>query len=115
MDDLVFLPAHTLARRIRRREVSALALLDAYLARVQRLDDATNAVVVLDVQRARQRAMAADVALARGDNWGPLHGVPMTVKESFNVSGLATTWGHLSHQHNIAQANAVAVQRLPVQ
>ena len=112
MDDLVFLPAHELARRIRRRQVSALELLDAYLARQQRLGDAINAVVVLDVQRARQRAAAADTALARGDNWGPLHGVPMTVKESFNVSGLPTTWGHLSHQHNIAQTNAGAVQRL---
>jgi amidase len=112
MDELVFLPAHELARRIRRQQVSALALLDAYLARIARLGGPINAVVVLDAERARDRARAADAALARGETWGPLHGVPMTVKESFNVAGLATTFGFENMRDNIARTDALVVQRL---
>ena len=67
MTDLAFLPAHELARRLRRRELSSLELLDHYLARIARLGGPINAVVVLDAERARTRARAADAALARGD------------------------------------------------
>jgi len=112
MNELVFLPAHELARRIRRKQVSALELLDGYLARIARLGGPINAVPVLDAERARTRARAADAALARGESWGPLHGVPMTVKESFNVADLPTTFGYEAHRHNLASGNAVAVQRL---
>jgi len=112
MDELAFLPAHELARRIRRQQVSALELLDGYLARIARLGGAINALPVLDAERARDRARAADAALARGELWGPLHGVPMTVKESFNVAGLPTTFGFEAQRHNTATRNAVTVQRL---
>ena len=112
MTDLEFLPAHELAACIRRKEVSALELLDRYLARIGRLDGTINAVVVLDAERARDRARAADAALARAEFWGPLHGVPMTVKESFNVAGLPTTYGLEAFRRNIATTDAVAVQRL---
>ena len=112
MDELVFLPAHELARRIRRKQVSALELLDAYLSRITRLGGPINAVVVLDAERARDRAKAADAALAHGQSWGPLHGLPMTVKESFNVAGLPTTNGHEAFRNNIASTDALAVQRL---
>ncbi|OYU65263.1 MAG: amidase, partial [Burkholderiales bacterium PBB5] len=91
MLDLPFLPAHELARRIRRREVSAIELLDLYLGRIHRLGGPINAVVVLDEERARARARQADEALARGEVWGPLHGLPMTIKESFNLTGTPTT------------------------
>ena len=111
-DGLAFLPAHELARCIRRREVSALELLDLYLGRIARLDGRFNAVPVLDADRARQRARDADAALARGAPWGPLHGVPMTVKESFNIAGLPTTYGFAAFRDNIATSDAVAVQRL---
>ncbi len=112
MDELVFLPAHELARRIRRKQVSSLELLDAYLARIARLGGPINAVVVLDVERARDRAKAADAALARGESWGLLHGVPMTVKESFNVAGLPTTFGFEAMRGNVASTDALVVQRL---
>jgi Asp-tRNA(Asn)/Glu-tRNA(Gln) amidotransferase A subunit family amidase len=55
---------------------------------------ALNAVVVWQVEHARERARVADAAVARGERWGPLHGIPMTVKESFNVAGLPTTFGN---------------------
>ncbi len=112
MDELAYLPAHELARRIRRKQVSALELLDGYIARIARLDGAINALPVHDFERARARAREADAALARGACWGPLHGLPMTVKESFNVAGLPTTWGYAAHRANIATQDALTVQRL---
>jgi len=106
------MPAHELARLIRRKEVSALELLDVHLARVDRLNPAVRAVPVLDAERARERASAADAALARGQAWGLLHGVPMTVKEAFNVAGLPTTWGFEAMRDNRPARDAVTVQRL---
>ena len=110
--DLSFQSATELSRRLRRRELSAVELLQHYLRRIERLNPALNAVVVLDADRALQRARAADAALARGECWGPLHGLPMTVKESFDVPGLPTTWGFEAMRDNIATQPAVAVQRL---
>lgn len=110
--DIAFRPAHRLARMIRDGRVGALELLDHYLARVKRLDGDLGAVCVLDVDRARKRARAADRAAAKGEWWGPLHGVPMTVKEAFDVAGLPTTWGVPDLKDNVATTDAVAVQRL---
>jgi len=112
MTDLALLPATELALRLRRREVSSLELLQHHLRRIERLNPALNAVVVLDTDVALQRARDADAALARGESWGPLHGLPMTVKESFDLPGLPTTWGFEAQCGNIATRPAVAVQRL---
>jgi amidase len=62
--------------------------------------------------QALERARAADAAIARGERWGPLHGIPMTVKESFNVAGLPTTFGNPLWKDNIASENAFLVERL---
>lgn len=97
-----------LARLPGRREVSSRELLDHFVARIERLDGAVNAVVVRDFERAR----AADAALARGESWGPRHGLPVTVKKSFDVAGLRTTWGFEAQRDNVAGRNAVAAQRL---
>ena len=112
MDELCHLPALELARRLRAREVSALELLQAHLARQQRLHPQLNAVVTTRVEAALDEARRADADLAAGRWRGPLHGVPMTVKESFDVQGLPTTWGDPALRTNIASRNAVAVQRL---
>ncbi len=112
MSDLAFRSATDLAAALRRKEIGALELLEHYLARVERHDAALNAVVVRDFDRARERAKAADAARARGEDWGPLHGVPMTVKESYNVAGLPTTWGVPEMKGNIARSNALAVDRM---
>src|SRR4029453_4812351 len=82
------------------------------LARVGKYDGALNAVVVRDFDRARTRARAADRALARHQLWGPLHGVPMTIKESYDVAGLPPTWGVRAYKDRCATKNAVAVDRL---
>ena len=104
--------ANQLARAIGRREVGALELLDYYLARVDRYNERINAIVVDDRDRAREAAAAADLALARGEVWGPLHGVPMTVKESYNVADLPTTHGVPDLAQNIATEDALSVSRL---
>ncbi|MEA3042220.1 MAG: amidase [Sphingomonadales bacterium] len=99
------------AAAIARGETNARAECDAAIARIEALDGAINAVVVRDFERARAAADAADAALARGER-APLLGVPMTVKEAFNVAGLPTTWGFEQHRGFIAREDAVAVQRL---
>lgn len=93
------------------RQTSARELLDAVIARIERLDPKINAVVVRDFDRARAEADAADAALARGER-RPLLGVPMTVKEQFNVRGLQTCWGRERFRGWRADEDALAVQRL---
>jgi amidase len=87
------LPARVLARRLRRRQLSAAEALEAHLQRIEKHNPALNAVVSLDVDRARELAAAADAALRRGEQLGPLHGVPMTLKDGHDVAGLRTTVG----------------------
>src|SRR5207302_904992 len=91
MDDRAFASATELTKEIRDRRIGCVELLDFYLARAEQHNPTLNAIVVWQVDQARERARAADAALARGERWGPLHGIPMTVKESFNVAGLPTT------------------------
>ncbi|NKB56662.1 MAG: amidase [Alphaproteobacteria bacterium] len=112
MPELAFKSATELASMIQAKEISALELLEHYLGRVERYNPALNAIIVLDPDRARDQARAADAALAKGEVWGPLHGVPMTIKESYNVAGLPTTNGRPEMKDNIAEADALAVERL---
>ena len=100
------------AEDIRSKKVSSVEALRLHLDRVEKFNQEVNAIVVFDLDRAHSQAAAADVAIARGETWGPLHGVPMTVKESFDLTGLATTWGLLTLRNNIATSDAVAVQGL---
>lgn len=110
--DLAFDSALELATRIRRKKIGCAELLEHYLDRVCRLNGDLNAVCAFDIETARKRARAADKAVAKGAALGPLHGVPMTVKESFDVAGLPTTWGRPDMKRNVATRNAVAVDRL---
>jgi len=103
--------AAELARALAERKVSARELFDAAVDRIERLDPAINAVVVRDFDRAREAAAASDAALARGEH-RPLLGVPMTVKEAFNVAGLPTTWGNEGKKSWIAPTDSVVVARL---
>ena len=112
MDDRAFASATDLSTAIRDRRIGCLELLDDYLVRSERHNPGLNAIVVWQVEQARERARAADAALARGERWGPLHGVPMTVKESFNVAGLPTTFGNPLWKDNVATANAFLIDRL---
>ncbi|MFI4987938.1 MAG: amidase [Alphaproteobacteria bacterium] len=112
MADIAFASAKRLAALIRRRKIGCLELLEHYLARVERYNPRLNAIIATDLPAARKRARAADKALAKGTPWGPLHGVPMTIKESFDVAGMATTWGLPELKDNRPKRNALAVDRL---
>src|ERR1700704_3695777 len=107
-----FRSAKQLASDIRRRKIGCLEALHLFLAGVDRFNPQLNAIVASDVEAARRRARQADAALRKGKVWGPLHGVPMTVKESYDVAGMPTTWGLSELKDNVPPRNALAVDRL---
>lgn len=110
--DIVFSTASALASAIRTRQVSASEALDAHLAQIDRHNAALNAVVIRDDAVARQRARAADAALARGELWGPLHGVPHTLKDAFATAGMRTTIGFPPLATFVADEDATVAARL---
>ncbi|MGE0698964.1 MAG: amidase [Hyphomicrobiaceae bacterium] len=112
MDKLHWKSAAEIARLIRERKATAGEVLEHFLARVDRFNPTLNAIVWQDRERARARAKAADAALAKGEIWGPLHGVPMTIKESYNVAGSPTTWGDPALKDNVTETSALSVERL---
>jgi amidase len=95
-----------------RKELSARELTEVLLTRIEALNPTLHAVVELRREAALQEAVAADEAAARGDAAGPLHGVPMTIKNSFNVAGLHTTWGNPVFKDFVADSDATVVGRL---
>jgi amidase len=109
---LHFSSAIEIARLVREHKVSAIDVLEHFLARVAKYNPGLNAIIWLDAERARERAKEADAALAKGQVWGPLHGVPMTIKESYNVAGSPTTWGDPKLRDNVTETSALAVERL---
>lgn len=109
--DMAFLSAGQLAAKLRSKELSSEELTRFFIARIEQHDATLNAVVVKDFERALAAAKAADQALAAGRSVGPLHGVPMTVKESFDLAGLPSTWGIPQAAKNIARTDALLVQR----
>jgi amidase len=108
---LSFPSTANLVAELRSRRISAVEALEQAIARIEARDGDINAVVVRDFERARAAAVAADVALVQGDR-RPLLGVPMTVKESFNVAGLPTTWGVAGADATRPLHDAVTVARL---
>jgi amidase len=112
MTELHFQSASELAGGIKAKEIGCLELLEHFLDRCERHNPALNAIVTWDREGARTRAKQADEALAKGEDWGPLHGLPMTVKESFDAVGMPTTWGLPGLANNVPTTNAVLVDRL---
>ena len=108
----VFAPAVELAKKIRQGEISSVQLVTACLQQIEKHNGAINAVVILLAEQALEQARRADDAMARGEMTGPLHGVPVTVKESWDVAGLPSTFGLSSLRDNIAGHDALAVSRL---
>ena len=107
----LLLPASDAAAMVRRKEISSRELTEMMLARIDAVNPALNAVVELRRDAALQEAAGADEAIARGDA-KPLQGVPMTVKESFNVAGMGTTWGNPAFKDYVADSDATVVRRL---
>jgi amidase len=112
MNEIIFQTAQQLAQAIREREVSAVEVLEAHLNHIVQHNSALNAIVTLNEERARQRAEEADKALASGESWGPLHGVPVTIKDALETAGLRTTSSFKPLADYIPQENATVVARL---
>lgn len=109
--DLDFASAGEVARAIRRGDVSSVELTGHALDRIKRYNPRLNAIVTLTEDAALGRARAADEARARGDWWGPLHGVPCTIKDTFETAGVRTTAGVSSLAQHMPTRNAAVVER----
>jgi amidase len=112
MEDVEYWSARSVADAIAAKQVSSREVLDYLLDRIARLDGPVNAVVTIDADRARVAAGAADDAVARGDELGPLHGVPMTVKDSWETAGMRTTSGAPELRDHVPEHDAWPVAAL---
>jgi amidase len=111
VDDLCFLPATELARRLRAKELSAREVMTAHLARVERENPRLNAIVTLDAEGALAAAQRADDALARGAEPGPLHGLPVAHKDTVVTRGMRTTFGSPIFADFVPDVDAAIVER----
>ncbi|WP_162140486.1 amidase family protein, partial [Chlorogloeopsis fritschii] len=112
MSSLVFWTANQMAQAIRDRQVSAQEVLEAHLQQIATHNAKVNAIVTLNEERARQQAKAADEAIARGEIWGALHGVPMTVKDCYETAGMRSTCGCKKFFDYIPAQDATIVSRI---
>jgi len=112
MNELDYRSASECLTLLRSGEVSVLELVDSCIARIEALNPEINAVVAKDYERAQERARAADAARLKGEDLGPLHGLPMTIKDTLETEGLVTTSGAPELRSHVPSENAVAVQRV---
>lgn len=113
-NNLHYQSAQALADALANRTISSVELLENTISRIEALDDKINAVVVRDFDNARHTAKKADEAISKGNHL-PLLGLPITVKESFDVAGLPCTWGNPEFKNFIPSQDALTVQRLKAQ
>lgn len=111
MSELAFMTGLELAAKIKAGELSSVELTQHFIDRIERHDKSINAVVVRLFDQALQAAQEADAALARGEDLGPLHGLPMTIKESYVIEGAPTTFGHERFADKPASRDGLAVRR----
>lgn len=112
MNEVIFDSVSEIARRIRDREISAVEVIEMHLARIDEVNPSLNAVVTRCDDMALERAKEADAALANGRTVGPLHGVPLTIKDAFDTAGVRSTGGTKGRADYIPSTNATAVERL---
>lgn len=106
------LSAVQLAAAIRAKQVSAVEAVAASFAQIERLNPILKAIITPCRERAEAEAIAADQALARGESWGALHGVPFTIKDLTATAGVRTTYGSLIYQDHVPQKDEICVARL---
>jgi len=111
-DELLAAPAVEIARAIRDGAVTSQELTLAYLQRIEAINPGLNAIVHVNAARAMEAAQRADAARAGGTATGPLHGVPMTLKDSIDTAGVQTTWGTLGRSQFVPQRDATVASRL---
>ena len=110
--EICFLTATELVRLVRAKELSALEVMEAHLAQIERVNPEVNAIVTLTAQRAMDRARATDDALTRGEEVGPLAGLPVAHKDLFPTEGVRTTFGSLVYKDLVPDHDALIVERL---
>src|SRR3954462_12889479 len=110
-EELCFLPAYKLARLIRSRELSATEVMDAHIAQIERVNPAVNAIVTFLPEQAREGARALDAALMRGEEPGPLAGLPVAHKDLIPTKGIRTTFGSPIFKDFVPDADASIVER----
>ncbi len=110
--ELAYLSARELARRLRGKDLSAEELMRATLERIERVNPALNAIVTLCPERALDAAREADARLARGDETGPLHGLPIAHKDLVLTAGLRTTFGSPLFRDFVPKRDDLIVERL---
>ena len=111
-NELVYRGAVELATLLRSREVSAVEVLEAHLDQIDRFNPLVNAVVTIDEDGASAAAAAADRKLAAGEPLGPLHGLPISFKDTARTAGMRTTFGHPRHADLVPESNDLHVQRI---
>ena len=112
MDEIIYSSATNILKAIRNKEVSSEEVVDAHLKRIQEVNPQLNAVVQLRDDPARAEAREADAALARGESRGPLHGLPVTIKECIETAGVIWTGGTAGRASYMATQDCPAVARL---
>jgi amidase len=112
MDELVYASVTSLARAIREKQVSSQEVVGAYIHRIEAVNPQLNAVVQLTADTALTQAKQADAALARGESKGPLQGIPITIKDSFDTAGVISTAGTKGRASYVPQQDATAVARM---
>jgi len=112
MTDVTMQPAHQLAEQIRNGDLSSSELLEQYWQRFQTVNPAINAIVTTDIDNARVQAAALDKMATQKHFKGPLHGLPVTVKDTFCTAQMRTTAGSSDLSDYIPYANATPVQRI---
>src|ERR1700735_4695717 len=112
MDALCDKDAVELRRLIGRKEISPVELLASCHARIEAVNPAVNAIVALDLAGAEEAARAAARAVLRGDALGPLHGLPLGVKDMSETAGLRTTFGSLLFEHHVPARDEAIVARM---
>ncbi len=111
-EELVFLTASELAERIRGKKITSEDVVKAYIEQIATYNLKINAIVTLNEESAIQRAKKADAALENGEIWGPLHGVPITIKDNLAVKGVKTTCGYEPLADFVSDKSAAVVKRL---
>jgi amidase len=111
-EDLFFAPAHKLAAMLRKRDVSSVEMVDAFIERIETVNHGLNAVVTLVEDRAAREAEESDRRLSGKGEIRPLEGLPITIKDSIITEGVRSTWGMKMFEHHVAKQDAPTVARL---
>ncbi|MCB8883796.1 amidase [Acidisoma cellulosilytica] len=111
-DELAFVPATTAAALIRSKKISPVEYIDAVLSRVEALQPTLNCFVTVTAEHAREAAKLAEAAVMAGEPLGPLHGIPVSIKDLFRTQGIRTTFGSIAHIDHVPDHDDVLVTRL---